>query len=264
MTGKGTALVTGASSGIGAAYAEALAERGYDLILVARRRARLEAAAARLTVRHGVAAEVLVADLADPYGLRTVEHRIARCDGLMMLVNNAGIGDIGLFTEISGDAAERMIAVNVVALTRLSRAALPGMIARGVGTLINVASGFAFDFIDGVAVYAGSKAYVVQFTQVLASELRDKRVRVQALVPGLTRTELGGAAETGFFDRFPPEFVMSPEDLVQASLAGLELGETVCIPRLPDAADWHRASAAIRAVGKSPAFNKPAARYRVG
>ena len=261
MARRDRALVTGASSGIGAAYAALLARRGYDLVLVARREARLRALAARIEAETGAATEVLPADLADGASLRDVEERIATANDINLLVNNAGVGDISHFVDATSDAHERMIQINVVALTRLCHAAIPGMIGRGGGVIVNIASGFSFDFIAGAAVYAGSKAYVAQFTQVLDAELADKGMRFQALIPGLTRTELGGAGDTAFFDQFPPEMVMSPEDLVAASLAGLDLGELVCVPRLPDPADWARASAAIRAVGRTPPTNKPAARY---
>jgi short-subunit dehydrogenase len=180
-----------------------------------------------------------------------------------MLVNNAGLGDLASFVEMNRDAAEEMIAVNVLAVTRLTHAALPGMIARGGGTIINVSSGLAFNCMKGAVVYGATKAYVAHFTEILHEEVQDRGIRLQALIPGLTRTNLGGAEESGFFDRIPPEFVMSPQDVVNASLAGLELGELVCIPRLEDPGDWVRASAAIRAVTKSPASNKPAARYGV-
>lgn len=264
LRNQGFALVTGSSSGIGAAYADRLARKGYDLILVARRRERLESLSARLRNETGIAAEVLAADLSNPIDLRRVEARISSEKNLAMLVNNAGLGDIAVFAEAERDMVEQMIAVNVLALTRLTHAALPGMIERGGGTIINVASGLAFNCMKGAAVYGATKAYVAQFTQVLHEEVHDQGIRLQALVPGLTRTNLGGAEESGFFDRFPPEFVMSPQDVVDASLAGLELGELVCIPRLEDPEDWARAIAAIRAVTKSPPSNKPAARYGLG
>jgi hypothetical protein len=260
---QGCAVVTGASSGIGAAYAQALAAHGYDLVLVARRRERLEAKAEHLRRQTGIAVEVLPADLSDVADLQRVKARVAAHDGLTLLVNNAGLGDLGDLAEVPRATVTRMIAVNVTALTTLTQAALPGMIRQRAGTVINIASGLAFDVLKGFAVYGGTKAYVVQFTRLLAEEVREHGIRLQALVPGLTRTELGGAADSGSFDRFPPEFVMSPEDLVAASLAGLELGELVCIPRLLDAGLWDRASEQLCTIGKSPPFNKPAPRYGV-
>ncbi|GLT00778.1 dehydrogenase [Sphingobium jiangsuense] len=263
MAEQGKILVTGASSGIGAAYAEELARRGRDLLLVARRVDRLRALAARLEEAHGVAVELFPADLADPADLRRVEARIEAGGDVDFLINNAGIGDISLFVEQQRDTHERMIAVNVLALTRLTHAAIPAMLARGGGTVINIASGFAFDFMPGASVYAATKAFVVQFTHVLDAELASQGLRFQALVPGLTRTGLGGAEESGFFDQFPPEMVMDPAVLVKASLAGLELSELVCLPRLADPADHDRAHAAMRAVGKTPPHNHVAERYQL-
>lgn len=261
MTLTGKALVTGASSGIGEAYAVELARRGHDLVLVARRVERLRALAERLQRDHGVAVEVLPADLADPEDLHRVEARLDRSDDIGLLINNAGVGDVAPFVDQQRDVHARMMAVNVVALTRLAHAAIPQMLARGGGTVINVASGFAFDFMPGASVYAASKAFVVQLTHVLDAELGARGIRFQALVPGLTRTELGGAAVSGFFDQFPPEIVMEPDVLVKASLAGLDLGELVCFPRLPDATEYDRVHAATRAVGRTPAHNHVAERY---
>ena len=263
MAPKGKALVTGASSGIGAAYARELAERGWNLVLVARRAERLHALADALRSAHSVTVEVLVADLANADDLHRVEARLEQSDDIDLLINNAGIGDIALFVDQKRDIHERMIAINVVALTRLAHAAIPPMLARGGGAVINVASGFAFDFMPGASVYAATKAFVVQLTHVLNAELGTQGIRLQALVPGLTRTELGGAADSGFFDRFPPEIVMEPQDLVKASLAGLELGELVCFPRLPDAGDYDRVHVATRAIGRTPPHNHVADRYRV-
>lgn len=261
MGKPGKALVTGASSGIGAAFGEELAARGWDLVLVARRVDRLESLADRLRSEHGVDVEVLAADLADPENLHIVEARLEQGRDVDLLVNNAGIGDIAIFVDQTRGMHERMIAINVLAPTRLAHAALPAMVERGGGAVINIASGFAFDFMPGVSVYAATKAYVVQFTHVLNAELASKGVRFQALIPGLTRTELGG--DSAFFDQFPPEIVMEPRALVQASLAGLDLGELVCVPRLADISDYERTHAALRAVGKTPPHNKAASRYRL-
>lgn len=261
MERQGKALVTGASSGIGAAFAQELAARGWDLLLVARRVDRLEALAERLRAEQGVDVEVLPADLADPDDLHAVEARLDKGRDIDLLVNNAGIGDIALFVEQQRAVHERMIALNVLALTRLAHAAIPAMVERGKGAVINIASGFAFDFMPGVSVYAATKAFVVQFTHVLQAELAPQGLRFQALVPGLTRTELGG--DSAFFDQFPPEIVMEPRALVQASLAGLDLGELVCIPRLADISDYERTHAALRAIGKTPPHNRAAERYQV-
>lgn len=260
MSERRMALVTGASSGIGAAFADVLGEQGWDLVLVARRRERLEEKAADLHSRFGVQVEVLDADLAETGDLRGVERRLEAGD-IALLVNNAGIGDIAPFADQERDIHERMIAINITALTRLAHAAVAGMPPQAGGMIINVASGFAFDFMPGASVYAASKAYVVQLTRVLHAELAGEGLRFQALVPGLTRTELGGAAETDFFANFPPEMVASPETIARASLIGLELGELICVPWMEDTSQVALIEAQYRQLGKSPEHNRPASRY---
>lgn len=262
MRNKTRALVTGASSGIGEAFAAELAARRHDLVLVARRADRLDDLASRLNGQHEVSVETLVADLAVPDQLRSVEERLEKGD-IGMLVNNAGRGDISLFADQDRSVHEAMIKLNVIALTRLAHAAIPAMVAAGEGVVINVGSGFAFDFMPGASVYAATKAYVVQLTNVLDAELVEKGIRMQALIPGLTRTELGGASDSGFFDQFPPDMIMEPAELVKASLAGLDLGELVCIPALPDIGDYDCASSAMREVGRSREKNVTAPRYRL-
>ncbi|MGE0115408.1 MAG: SDR family NAD(P)-dependent oxidoreductase [Steroidobacteraceae bacterium] len=261
---KGTALVTGTSSGIGAAFAERLAREGYDLILVARRRDKLEAQAQRLHQATGVKIETLVTDLSNPADLHRVEDRIASEANLTMLVNNAGRGDIMPFTDMPRDIAENMIALNVTALTRLTHAVVPGMLARGGGAIINVASGLAYCVMAPFTVYGATKAFVAHFTELLHEEVGARGIRLQALIPGLTRTNLGNAEEKGFFDQFPKEIVMSPEVLVDASMTSLAMGELFCFPLLDDPARWERTSQAIREIGSGPLSATPAARYRAG
>ena len=233
-------LITGASSGIGTAFAERLAHDGYDLIIVARRGDRLEALAQRLQQEHQVNVEVLAADLSKPDSLRTVEKRIAEDSALEMLVNNAGFGGYKPFVELDPDKAEELINLQVVAVTRLTRAALPNMLARKHGAIINVSSRLAFSGSLGStqmpkrATYAGTKAYINTFSQLLQSELEGTGVQVQALCPGLVETEFHShvGADTS---RFPEGMVMKPEDVVEASLVGLKLGEVICVPALEDA-----------------------------
>jgi short-subunit dehydrogenase len=228
-------MVTGASSGIGAAFAERLAADGHDLVLVARRRDRLEAVAEKLRAEHGAGAEVVEADLADPDALAAVEARAA--EGLRFLVNNAGYGGYGPFLDLEPDDAEALIRVHVLATTRLARAALPAMIESNEGTIVNLASGLVFstslppDPLPHRATYVGAKSYVVAFTKALALELEGSGVRVQVVVPGIVDTEfhdLVGADRSRFPDLMPPA------DVATASIAGLELGEVVCVPSLPD------------------------------
>jgi short-subunit dehydrogenase len=237
--GRATALITGASSGIGAAFAERLAHDQHNVILVARRRDRLETLAKRLRDAYGVAAEVIVADLTVSDQLQSVEKRIAEEPQLDMLVNNAGFGGYRAFTSLDAETAENLIRLQVTAVTRLTRAALPGMVSHGRGQIVNVSSRLAFSSslaaptIPKRAVYAATKAYVTVFTEILSTELAGTGVKVQALCPGVVSTEFH---ESMGLDpsRFPQSMVMKPEDVVQASLAGLRLGEVVCIPPLDD------------------------------
>ena len=233
------ALVTGASSGIGAAFAERLARDQYDVIVVARRRERLEALAQRLYESHHVEVEVMAADLTQPDQLLAVEKRIAADTALELLVNNAGFGGYMPFVTLDPDRAEELIRLQVVAVTRLTRAALPGMIARGHGAIINVSSRLAFSAALSApnmpkrATYAATKAYVNTFTQLLHDELAGTGVQVQALCPGVVRTEFHERMGQDPA-RIPAAIVMTPEDIVEASLAGLRLGEVVCVPSLDD------------------------------
>ena len=260
------ALVTGASSGIGAIFAERLAHDGYDVNIVARRRDRLEALAENLQTSHQVNVEVIVADLSKSDALRVVEKRIAEDTALELLVNNAGFGDNMAFVQLDPDKAEELINVQVLAVARLTRAALPGMIARGHGSIINVSSDLAFSGPMGSsqlpkrATYAGTKAFIVTFTQLLQSELEGTGVRVQVLCPGLVRTELHELVDMDP-SRFPPQIMMKAEDLVGASLAGLKLGEVICIPALEDADLLKQLQEDERRLFETSATGKVATRY---
>jgi hypothetical protein len=233
------ALVTGASAGLGEAFAERLARDGHDLILVARRRERLAAPAGRLRAAHGIAAEVLVADLAREEGLAAVERRVGEDPALALLVNNAGAGGYMALAELPPERLEELIRVQVLAVARLTRAALPGMIARGRGAVINVSSRLAFSAslpsppLPRRATYVGCKAFVNAFTQLVAGELAGTGVRVQALCPGIMPTEFHRVMGMDP-SRFPPAIVMAPEFVVEASLAGLARDEVVCLPGLAD------------------------------
>lgn len=235
------ALVTGASSGLGAAFAERLAQDGYDLIVVARRRDRLESLSEQLQSNHRVNVEVIAADLSRPEEIQSVEKRIAEDQALELLVNNAGFGGYMAFVELDPEKATELIHLKVLAVTRLTRAALPGMLARGRGSIVNVSSRLAFSAPLGStqlpkrAVYAGVNAYVNTFSELLQSELEGSGVQVQALCPGVVETEFHERVgiEPG---RYPAAIVMKPEDVVQASLTGLKLGEVICVPPLEDPA----------------------------
>ncbi len=232
------ALVTGASAGIGLAFAERLARDGYELVLVARRRERLEALAKRLEGSHQTAVEVLVADLTDAGDLLTVEQRVAAVPGLELLVNSAGFGTAGSFRALDPDTEEREILLNCLALVRLTRAALPPMVKRGSGGVINVSSMAGFLPSPYNATYGATKAFVNSFTEALAEELRGTGVGVQALCPGFTRTEFQEVADVDT-SAIPGFAWMEPEPVVDASLAALKARDVVCVPGLRNrVASW--------------------------
>jgi uncharacterized protein len=232
--GHRCALVTGASAGIGAAFAEHLAREQYDLILVARNRDRLESAAKHLHKEYGIKAEALAADLTDSAELGVVENVVEDAH-LDLLVNNAGFGTAGAFATLDANKEENEIRLNVIALIRLTRAVLPGMIARRRGAVINVSSLAAFQPGPYNATYSATKAFVNAFTEAVHEELRGTGVRVQALCPGFTRTEFQERAGIDASDL--PSFVwMTPEAVVAASVAALRSGDLICIPGLTNRA----------------------------
>ncbi|SCK32628.1 hypothetical protein VAR608DRAFT_2860 [Variovorax sp. HW608] len=244
----GTALITGASSGIGAVYADRLARRGFNLILVARSGDRLRALADRLVESTGRRVDTLVADLSDSQDLARVEATLSSREDITMLVNNAGFGATAPLLSSDIKKMEEMITLNVVALTRLAYAAAPAFVSRGAGTIINIASVVAISPETLNGVYGGSKAYVLAFSQSLQHELSDKGVRVQAVLPGATATEFWTVAGLPV-EHLPKEIgVMSADDMVDAALAGLDQGEEVTIPALPDRAEWDAYDGARRAM----------------
>jgi len=260
-TSKGTALVTGASSGIGAIYADRLARRGYDLILVARNQARLNELAKRLTDQTGRSIEVVAADLGDKVDLARVANVLKTDASITILVNNAGIGATGPLLASDADKMEEMITLNVSALTRLTYAAAPRFVERGRGTIINIASivGIAPEVLNGV--YGGTKAFVLAFSLSLHKELAEKNVRIHAVLPGATATDFWGIAGVPV-EHLPSEIVMPAEEMVDAALVGLDLGELVTIPSLPDVGDWEAYEAARQKLMPNLSLKVPAARYR--
>ena len=258
---KGIALVTGASAGIGAIYADRLARRGYDLILVARSQARLDDVAKRVAGSTGRAVRTVAADLNDKADLKRIETILATDPGITMLVNNAGVGGVGPLLQSDVDTMEDMIDLNVTALTRLSYAAAPVFVARGGGTIINISSVVAVapEVLNGV--YGGSKAYVLAFSQSLHKELAEKNVRIQVVLPGATATNFWDAAG-GSLDHLPGNMVMQSDDLVDAALAGFDQGELVTIPSLPDVADWRAYEGARQKLVPNLSLNSVPARYR--
>ncbi|NED77700.1 SDR family NAD(P)-dependent oxidoreductase [Streptomyces sp. SID9944] len=265
----GTAVVTGASSGIGAEYARRLAGRGWDLVLVARRAERLAALADRLRGETGAAVETVEADLARSADLARVAERVAAPD-VALLVNNAGINGYGPFPEVDAALLTKVVDVNVVAPTVLTRAAVPWMLARGRGAVVNVASLLAFAGslppgpLPQRAVYGGTKGYVVTFTRTLAAELAGTPVRLQVVCPGLTATEfhLGtGERPVPGEQRVHADGGMPVADVVTASLAALATGEVVCVPGLEHAEAVARLAAAELGV-REGAGTSLAPRYR--
>lgn len=258
---KGTALVTGASSGIGAIYADRLARRGYDVILVARSADKLNALAASLAAETGRLVRALPADLNDRAGLAAVEEVLRNDKTLSLLVNNAGFGAVAPLLDAEIGKMEEMIALNVTALTRLTYAAAPGFVARGQGIIINIASivGIAPEFLNGV--YGATKAYVLALSHSLQHELAPKGVRIQAVLPGATATDFWHVAGTGGHQNLPSEIVMSATAMVDAALAGLDQGELVTIPGLQDGAEWVRFEAQRRDISQRLGSSAPAPRY---
>jgi uncharacterized protein len=258
---KGTALITGASTGIGAVYADRLAKRSYDLILVARSQEKLTEVAARLKST-GRRIETISADLTKKEGVQRVAERLSTDSTITALINNAGLGSAGRILDSNIDDMESMIYLNVTALTRLTRAALPGFVARRNGLLINIASivALAPDRLNGT--YSGTKAYVVNFTQALEKEVEGTGVTVQAVLPGATATPFWAKAGRPV-EQLPSDIVMTAEDMVDASLAGLDQHEVITIPALPDIKDWEKFEVARKALGPNLSRQKPAARYGI-
>ncbi len=258
----GTALVTGASSGIGAVYADRLARRGHDLILVARDQERLERLAGQIANDTGRRVGALAADLRDPGDLAAVERILRDDPDVTLLVNNAGVGATAPLLKSDIGAMSQMIALNVEALTRLTYAAVPAFVARGFGTIINIASiaAVAPEILNGV--YGGTKAFVLALSQSLRHELADKGVRVQVVLPGATATDFWSVAGSPV-EHLPREIVMPAGDMVDAALAGLDQGEFVTVPSLPDAADWDAYEAARRALLPGLSRATPASRYGI-
>jgi short-subunit dehydrogenase len=259
---KGTALVTGASRGIGAIYAGRLARRGYDLIIVARDEERLKALAARLNDTTGRSVTSLPADLNNRDDLAKVESVLQTDHTITMLVNNAGVASVAPLLNADVDRVEDMIALNITALTRLTYAAAPAFVARGSGTIVNIASivGISPETLNGV--YGATKAYVIAFSHSLQHELASKGLRIQAVLPGATATDFWETAGLPW-QQLPSSIVMSPEDMVDAALAGLDAGELVTIPSLHDGDAWIRFEEDRRALSKQFGTSAPAPRYHI-
>lgn len=256
---RSAVLVTGASSGIGAVYAERFAQRGHDLVLVARDRQRLEAHAARLRETHGIAVDVLQADLTRPADLEAVESRLRDDSRIDTLINNAGMALIGGFVEQSAQAVDQLVSLNALAPTRLAAAIAPRLARNGAGAIVNIGSvvGFAPEF--GTTIYGATKAFVLFLSQGLSVELGPRGVYVQAVLPATTRTEIWGRA--GVDVNTLPE-VMDVEELVDAALVGFDRREAVTIPPLHLAGRWDALDGARQALLGDLRQAHAAERYR--
>jgi short-subunit dehydrogenase len=263
MTTKvlGTALITGASTGIGAIYADRLVKRGYDLILVARDVARLESLAARLQVESDRTIEVLPADLTDRAQLGRIEVRLATDVNITLLVNNAGMSLPGTLFNTSLEIVERMIALNVTATTVLSAAAIRAFVPRKAGGIINLSSVLALapEAFDGA--YSSTKAFVLNLSQGMVKEADENGVRIQVVLPGATRTEIWERSGKDLA-KIPADKLMEAGDLVDAALKGFDRGETVTIPSLRDIKQWESMQHARLAMGPNLSRREVAERYR--
>ena len=255
-----TVLITGASTGIGAVYADRFAKRGHDLILVARNNDRLKALADRLHRQYGVAVDIVQADLTNENDLQKIESRLRDDAGIGILVNNAGSAIAGGFPDQSASDVTSLINLNALAVTRLALAVAPAFIAKGEGAIINIGSvvGYVPEF--GSTVYGATKAFVSYLSQSLQSELGPKGLYVQAVLPGATRTEIWEHAGKNVHD-LPA--VMDVEELVDAALVGFDRRETMTIPHLPDADQWTSFDAARQAMAPNFGQTRAATRYRV-
>ncbi|MET0238946.1 MAG: SDR family oxidoreductase [Sphingobium sp.] len=257
---NGTALITGASTGIGAVYADRLAKRGLNLILVARDAARMEVLAERLRGETGVGIEILPADLTIDADVTRIEERLTRGD-VTLLLNNAGMSLNGSVLENGPAELVRIIALNVTAPTRLAAAAAKVFVGKGDGAIVNISSVLAVapEIFDGV--YSGTKAFVLNLSQALSAQLADKGVYTQAVLPGATRTEIWERSGKDV-DAFPADFVMAVDDLVDAALLGFDRRETITIPSLADERQWSAMQDARLAMRPNLSKRDVAARYR--
>lgn len=245
-----TALITGASSGIGAVYADRFAQRGYDLLLVARRGERLQALATTLASKYGVQVTPLVADLGTDEGQTKVAQVLASTPAISVLINNAGIARLAPMSGGALHDSTAQIALNITALTRLTHAVLPGMKARNEGLIINVSSALALHSMPISAVYSGTKAFVLSFSRGLQQELAGTAVKVQALLPAATATEVWDQSGVPL-ETLNPDAVMSTDAMVDAALIALDQGETITLPSVADTGLIERFEAARAALFSS-------------
>lgn len=254
-----TVLITGASTGIGATYADRFAQRGHPLVLVARNAGRLEELAARLSREYHVKVDVLAADLTAHSDLAKVERRLRDDAAIGILVNNAGRSGGSVLAQTSPDDVQAMIELNVTAPSRLVAAVLARLVARGRGSIINIASALAIapELFGGA--YAASKSYVLTYTIALHKEVAERGIRVQCVLPGVTRTEIWTQAG---LDAIPAHMIMEVDEMVDAALSGYDQGEVVTIPSLPDIEEWNRYDEARRRMAPELSRDVAADRYK--
>lgn len=257
---QGTALVTGASSGLGAVYADRLASRGFDLILVARRVERLGVLAKSLAEKYGVAVRVMAADLSAPVDLQRVADELAGNPAITMLVNNAGASTLAPVVDTPRAGIASMDKVNVTALAQLTYAVLPQFKQRNRGTIINIGSVLSFHILPVSTIYSATKGYVMNFTRGLQQELAGTGITVQLVLPASTATELWELSGVPLA-QLDQATIMRAEDCVDAALAGLDLGELVTLPSVEDQELWERFDAARLALFAGAMHGKPASRY---
>jgi short-subunit dehydrogenase len=256
------ALITGASRGIGAVYADRLARRGFDLVLVARDRERTEAVANRLRAATGVTVDVVLADLTDPGGLAGVEARLREDERIGLLINNAGLGSFGSLGELDLDVQEALIRLNVIAVTRLTGAVVPRLLREGAGSIVNISSVSAFTpeaSAAGFGIYPATKSFILALSQSLQAELGPRGIYVQAVLPASTRTEIWEHSNVPA-DAVP--VMMDVNEMVDAALVGFDRREPVTIPSLPDMGQFEALEAARAAMKPNLRQLHCAARYR--
>jgi short-subunit dehydrogenase len=259
---KKTAVITGASSGIGAVYADRFGSRGYDLILVARRTDRLRAVADKVTKAHGRQVEVITADMEKEADIAHVERILSSSPDIRVLVNNAGLARLAPIGKAPLQDSLAQIALNITALTRLTHAVLPAFVARDEGVIINIASALSIHTLPISSVYSGSKAFVLNFSRGLQAELAETAVKVQVVLPASTATEIWDASGVPL-SALDASTVMTTKNLVDAALAGFDNGEAVTWPSVADEKLWEKFDAARSELFAASQTGKPAPRYAV-
>lgn len=261
---KTTAVVTGASSGLGSVYAHSLAARGFNLILIARREDRLSALADKLTSAYGTQVKILAGDLENEEDLKRVEGILSTDPSISLLVNNAGVAKLRTLANATLHDCTSQIALNITALTRLTHAVLPGLVARNSGGIINVASVMAVQSFAMSAVYSGSKAYVLAFTRGLQAELENTGVKVQVVLPASTATEFWDESTSGVpLSALKDDTVMTAQACVDAAMAGFDMGETITWPSLEDSELWIAVDNAQNLLFAATQSGTPATRYHL-